>query len=63
MGAIVLIRQPLLDAQCYKQAQHAYSLKPAQPKPETNESLEALGTALEQDMPFIFEAGSTQDIR
>ena len=43
MGVIALIRQTLLDADWYRKAQLAYSLKPnGQKRPEANEALAAL---------------------
>jgi len=43
MGVIALIRQTLLDADWYRKARMAYSLKPGgQSRPEANESLAAL---------------------
>jgi len=55
MGAIALIRQTLLDAQWYRQAQTAYQLNPGQPKPETNEGLAALDAVIQKTRPVLLE--------
>jgi imidazolonepropionase-like amidohydrolase len=56
LGAIALIRQTILDARWYEQAQNAYRKNPAQPKPEEDEGLAALIAAANGAEPFIFEA-------
>ncbi|HEX9654197.1 MAG TPA: hypothetical protein VGA99_10845, partial [bacterium] len=56
MGAIALIRQTLLDAQWYEQANDAYQLKSVgQKKPETNEALAALAPVIQRNQPVVFE--------
>jgi imidazolonepropionase-like amidohydrolase len=56
MGVIALVRQTLLDAQWYEQANAAYHLNPVgQTKPETNEALAALDAVLQRSQPVIFE--------
>ena len=56
MGSIALIRQTILDAKWYAEAQADYAKAPAgQQRPETNESLAALATSLTAKRPFVFE--------
>lgn len=56
MGVIALVRQTLLDAQWYEQANAAYQLNPVgQIKPETNEALAALDAVIQRSQPVIFE--------
>ncbi len=56
MGVIALVRQTLLDAQWYEQANAAYQLNPVgQTQPETNEALAALDAVLQRSRPVIFE--------
>lgn len=62
MGAIALIRQTILDAQWYGKAQAAYQLKPAgQTRPETNEALQTLNTALQARQSFVFKVDTDLD--
>ncbi|MDZ7289623.1 MAG: amidohydrolase family protein [candidate division KSB1 bacterium] len=56
LGAIALIRQTILDARWYGQAQAAYRKNPAQPKPEEDEALAALFAAATGAEPLVFEA-------
>ena len=53
MGVIALIRQTLLDAQWYQQAQTAYKNNPVQPAPESNISLEKIFSVLGGGMPLL----------
>lgn len=55
-GTIALIRQTLLDAQWYQQAQAAYDRNPAQEAPEQNLSLQALRPLLTQEIPLLMLA-------
>jgi len=56
MGAIALIRQTLLDAQWYEQANEAYQINSVgQAKPETNEALKALEAVVQRAQPVVFE--------
>ncbi|RMF70579.1 MAG: amidohydrolase, partial [Calditrichaeota bacterium] len=55
MGVIALIRQTLLDAQWYGQAQAAYALNPKQTRPETDESLAALQDVVKGKQPVLFK--------
>jgi imidazolonepropionase-like amidohydrolase len=55
-GAIALIRQMILDARWYEQAQNAYRKNPAQTKPEEDEGLSALITAANGGEPLIYES-------
>ncbi len=58
MGAIALIRQALLDAGHYRQAQAAILQNPKQPGIETNLSLEALNEQMDSGLPLILESTS-----
>jgi imidazolonepropionase-like amidohydrolase len=62
MGAVALIRQTLLDTGWYTRAVRAYSINPAQEKPEVNISLAALQPVINKKEPLIFEAGNDLDI-
>lgn len=58
LGAIALVRQTILDARWYEQAQNAYRKNPAQPKPEVDEALAALIAAANGGEPLIFESSN-----
>ncbi|MCI0595974.1 MAG: amidohydrolase family protein [candidate division Zixibacteria bacterium] len=58
MGAIALIRQTLLDAGWYRQAQAAWSRNPKLVRPEVNEALEALNQPVGT---YVIEAGDELD--
>lgn len=56
MGSIALIRQTVLDAKWYADAQANYAKSPAsQKRPETNEALAAFGPSAVGKQPIIFE--------
>ena len=55
MGAIALIRQTLLDARWYGDAQAAYALDKNQLAPETNRALSALAP---NRLPVVFDTGN-----
>ncbi|CAN0515268.1 unnamed protein product, partial [Phaeothamnion confervicola] len=56
MGAMALVRQTFLDAQWYAAAQAAYTANPSgRERPETNESLAALGSVMSGAQPVLFE--------
>ncbi len=57
MGSIALMRQALLDAQWYRDATAAAAKYPAEPKPETNSDLAALGDVAAGRFPVVFETG------
>ncbi|MDH3251521.1 MAG: amidohydrolase family protein, partial [Ignavibacteria bacterium] len=61
MGAIALIRQTLLDAEWYRNAQAAYAAKPSLPPPETNASLDALSGFLQARRPIVMEASDERN--
>jgi hypothetical protein len=59
MGVIAYIRQSMLDAQQYQVAHAIYEKNPAgEKRPETSESLEALGPVLARNVPVVFVADS-----
>lgn len=64
MGSIALIRQTLLDAVWYLQAQSAYAEGKlgGSERPETNVALESLGRAIKGGKLFVFEADDEHDI-
>ena len=61
LGAITVVRQSILDARWYEQAQNAYRKNPAQPRPEVDEALAALLTAANGGEPLIFESSDEQN--
>ena len=61
LGAITVVRQSILDARWYEQAQNAYRKNPAQPKPDADEALAALLTAANGGEPLIFESSDEQN--
>ncbi len=61
MGIQALLRQVLLDADWYQQAQAAYAANPAQSAPEVNLSLAALLAHRQAGLPFVFEANTPED--
>jgi hypothetical protein len=63
MGAMALVRQTLLDAQWYAAAQAAYAANPAgRERPESNESLAALGAVVSGAQPVLFEISDELDV-
>ena len=61
LGAITVVRQSILDARWYEQAQNAFRKNPAQTKPEEDEALAALITAANGGEPLIFESSDEQN--
>ena len=62
MGSIALIRQTLLDALWYKEVHRLYTANPeGLERPETNEALAALASAVTAEQLVIFEAGDELD--
>lgn len=61
LGAITVVRQSILDARWYEQAQNAYRKNPAQSKPDVDEALAALLTAANGGEPLIFESSDEQN--
>ena len=61
LGAITVVRQSILDARWYEQAQNAYRKNPAQTKPEEDEALAALLAAANGGEPLIFESSDEQN--
>lgn len=63
MGAIALIRQSLLDARWYRDAQAAYARKPAaSERPETNLSFAALQGVIAGTQPVLFVADEMLEV-
>ncbi|NUN69790.1 MAG: amidohydrolase family protein [Bacteroidetes bacterium] len=60
MGAIALIRQSLIDAGWYADAQRIYAKNPAQERPEENRALAALGAAAAGKQLVVFETNDEQ---
>lgn len=59
MGVVAYIRQTFMDAQQYSAAHAIYEMSPAGlQRPETNESLAALGSVISRDVPVVFVADS-----
>ncbi len=56
MGTIALIRQTILDAQWYHKAMEAYKKTPTLARPEMDEALEALASAMSAKSPLVFES-------
>ncbi len=56
LGAIALVRQTIIDARWYEQAQNAYRKNTAQSKPEEDEGLAAFIKAANGSEPLIFES-------
>lgn len=56
MGAVALVRQTFLDARWYAQAWETYGRGGNLLRPETNESLAALNSALQQKLPIVIDA-------
>ncbi|MGH7496435.1 MAG: amidohydrolase family protein [bacterium] len=61
LGAIALIRQTLLDAQWYQEAQAAYRKNPNQTRPEENPALAALAEMLRSRLLIVFEASGSNN--
>ncbi|HEY5893827.1 MAG TPA: amidohydrolase family protein [Chthoniobacterales bacterium] len=63
MGCIALIRQVLLDASWYADANAAYAKNPAgHERPEANAALAALGDNKHPVVPFVLEADNELDL-
>jgi imidazolonepropionase-like amidohydrolase len=63
MGVYAAIRQMLLDAQRYREAQAIYERNPrGQRRPEQDKSLEALLPVLSRQMPFVMQAEREREI-
>lgn len=63
MGGIAFVRQTLLDANWYAQAQAAYARDPkGQSRPETNLALAALGPVVAGEQPVIFEVSNDEEL-
>ena len=60
MGVIALIRQSILDAQWYPNAQAAYKKNPNQPAPESNLSLEKLLPVFGGSVPLLVDINTEQ---
>src|SRR6185436_15074205 len=60
MGAVALARQTLLDTDWYGKAWAAYKRDTKLPRPERNDSLEALAQCLNGDQPAIINASNEQ---
>ncbi len=61
LGAIALVRQTMIDARWYEQAQNAYRKNPAQTKPEEDHALAALIAVANGNEPLVFEASNELD--
>jgi len=61
MGSVALLRQSLLDAAWYREAQAAYGRNPAQARPARNLALEALAGVVEGSEGLIFESRDVLD--
>ena len=61
MGVIALIRQTLLDAEWYQEAQQAYNEDPKLTRPEFNETLAALQDVITRKRPIAIEASDELD--
>jgi imidazolonepropionase-like amidohydrolase len=57
MGQIALIRQTLIDAKWYSDAQKIYAKNPNQPKPEENKTLAALENVISGKQKVVIETG------
>jgi len=63
MGAIAVIRQAFLDARWYRDARQAYAKAPqGKPRPETNESWEALEPVAAGTQPALFVADEMLEV-
>ena len=64
MGALALVRQTLLDAQWYAATQATYAAHPGVgvERPETNESLAALGVVIKGEQTVMFELEDELDV-
>ncbi|MEW6061633.1 MAG: amidohydrolase family protein, partial [Bacteroidota bacterium] len=56
-GQIALIRQTLMDAKWYSDAQKIYAKNPNQPKPEENKTLAALESVISGKQKIVIETG------
>ena len=56
MGAVALARQTFYDANWYSQAWRAFNAGGNGPRPEANDALEKLSSALAKDELFVFDA-------
>jgi len=61
LGAITVVRQSIMDARWYEQAQNAFRKNSAQAKPEEDEALAALITATNGGEPLIYESSDEQN--
>jgi len=57
MGQIALIRQTLIDAKWYSDAQKIYAKNPSQSKPEENKTLAALEHVITRKQKVVIETG------
>ena len=62
MGVIAHMRQTFYDAQHYAAARAAYEKNPAQRRPATDASLEALGAVIRRDLPIVMSADTADMI-
>src|SRR5678816_2343582 len=60
MGAVALARQTMLDTDWYGKAWAAYRRDSKLPRPERNDSLEALAACLSGSQPAIIDAANEQ---
>lgn len=58
MGAVALARQAMLDAQWYQKANQAVLANPLLPKPDRNDSLQALEPLIDQEQTLILDAAN-----
>ncbi len=64
MGVFAFLRQSLLDAQWYREAQARYSKeKRGMQRPEADKSLSALQPVINGEMPVLFTANSVREIK
>jgi len=61
MGVIALLRQSILDARWYRQAQAAYRANSAQSRPRFDAALAALEPAAHGEMPIAFESENVSE--
>ncbi|MEO2028500.1 MAG: amidohydrolase family protein, partial [Fuerstiella sp.] len=58
MGAVALARQTIYDAQWYRDAWNAANAHPELPRPERNDALNALQSALSGQQPIVVETSN-----
>ncbi|MEM9552704.1 MAG: amidohydrolase family protein [Acidobacteriota bacterium] len=56
MGSVALLRQTLLDADWYADAQAAFAARPSQQRPTYDRSLEALGAVVDGSQTIVLES-------